>query len=304
MAGVHIVVDSATALPRSAAQDLTVTIVTHNASVDGQPFHGTDLTDPAFFDALQSAEHLPVVRCPTPEDFLEVFERVLGWGVEVISLHPPRELSDSAAAARAAAERLPADTPLSIVETAWPATALGLLVIHAAQAGIDDWPRAEVLGLIEAMEAGLHCIGVSGDPAYLRRFELPVFGSAESPGPAGPDGRGPFDEADERVNEQTDEQVDERVVFECRAGVIRALARVPDIGEALRRLVGEVATRVDAGSALHLGAFSAGADAETAAIATFLESRHQPAEIWIAPCDPVTAVAVGPGAFGVAFFSD
>jgi fatty acid-binding protein DegV len=299
MAGVHIVVDSATALPRSAAQDLTVTIVTDNASVDGLPFHGTDLADAVFFDALRSAADKPVIHSPSPDDYHEVFQRVLGWGVDVISLHPPRDLSDSAAAARAAAARLPADAPLSIVETAWPASALGLIAVHAAQAGIDDWPRTEVLGLIDAIEARLHCVGVSGDPAYLRRFKLPIFssvegtvGSVENPDPADPAAPG------------QDDQPDLRVVFECRAGVIRALARVPDIGEALRRLVAEVSARVEAGGALHLGAFSVGADAETAAVATFLESRHQPAEIWIAPCDPVTAIAVGPGAFGVAFFSD
>ncbi len=299
MAGVHLVVDSAAALPRGAVQNLALSMVTHGAVVDQRPYHGTDLVDPAFFDALRSATTPPVVRRPTAEEFLDVFQRVLGWGVDVVSLHPSSKLSDSSAAARAAAGRLPAGAPLSIVETPWCSSALGLIAIRAAEAGIDDWPRADVLALIDAIAARLSLVGVSGDPAYLDRWGGLARVSGDSAAAAdsrqidATAGTGPHVAA-----------ADRRQVFEYRDGEINTLMHAADLGEALRRLAAEVTARVDPSTSSRLGFFSAGADAEAAAIATFLEGRLRPAEIWIAPCDPVLARLIGPGGFGVAFYAD
>lgn len=275
---VHVVTDSGAALPRGAVHDLALNVVSHSIDLGTARFHSAGgLDEPAFFQSLRQATERPRSLAPAVEDFEEVYRRVLAWGVEIVSLHPPAALSPGVEAARAALDRLPPGSPISVLETAWPATALGLITTRVAEAGLEEWPRAELEELSRAIEAQLRLVVVAGAAAYL-----------ESGAGNGPDA----DEAGPRA------------LLRYENGGFQALGRSPDLGAALREIATWIGDHLDASGARHMAAFSAGADAEAAALATFLSSRHQPQEMWLAPCDPLSAIELGAGAFGVAFYCD
>lgn len=279
MAGVHVVTDSAAALPRGVVQDLAITVVAETVVLDGKAFHaGGNLGDPAYFTALRAAAGPAGVAPLAAADFADAYRRVLAWGVEVVSLHPPAWLSASASTARAAAAALPAGSPVRVVETPWVAAGLGMACIHAARAGQDATGIDDVLPRLPEPGAPMAVVMVCGDLDYARRQgRLPIGGPAGHGAPT-------------------------HAVFELGAGTFAPIGPPSDVATALRGLVERVARAAGAG-ALHIGVWSADADAEAAAVATFLESRHAPVELWVAPADPHLGIIGGPGSFGVAVYT-
>lgn len=78
MAGVHVVTDSAAALPRGVVQDLAITVVAETVVLDGKAFHaGGNLGDPAYFTALRAAAGPAGVAPLAAADFADAYRRVL-----------------------------------------------------------------------------------------------------------------------------------------------------------------------------------------------------------------------------------
>lgn len=293
MAGVHVVVDNGAALPPGAAQDYSLSIVTYNVGLGEDLFHGgTDDPDLGFAEMLRETRVAPTITAPPVEDYRAIFEEILGWGVDVLSLHPPATLLDSASAARAAAAAFPESADrIRVLESVCMGPALGLLAVRAAQAGIDDHPLAAIVEMVEVVQQRIRMSVVATDTAYAGGLGgLALGDAAEAGAPA---------------------------LLEMRGGRLELRERPPDLGQALRALVASLendrggtagskgSKEVDGGEGdWHLAAFSAGADAEAAAIATFLESRHTMSEAWIAPGDPLLMAMLGAGSFGVACYGD
>jgi fatty acid-binding protein DegV len=313
MAGVHIVIDGAAAIPSGAAQDYGMSIVPQNVELGDDRFHsGTDDTE-GLLRLLARTQVRPRVTPPPVEDYRLAFDQVLQWGVDVISLHPLASLSSSAGVAREAAGLLDRASALTILELPLIGPALGLLAIRAAQAGIDDMDRAAVSALIERLAPRIGLLVVSPDLDYLQRFGASAFapelGEAEawkaklgtlrhdSTGEVAGGGAGQ-DGAD------ADATSSAHAILHLTEGRLEIVAVADGIGPALRELATRVLDSVPAESDWHLAAFSAGADAEAAAVATYLDAKRPTEEAWIASCDPLTATMVGPGAFGVAWYRE
>ncbi len=281
MANVHVVTDSAAALPRGVVQDLAITVIAETVTLDGRAFHaGGNLGDPDFYEALRVAPAPIAVNPLAPAEFADAYRRVLGWGVEIVSLHPPAWLSPSAAAARSAAAALPDGSPIRVVETPWVAAGLGMACVQAARAGQDAAAIDDVLAWLPPRNAPMTILVVCGDLAFARRH-----------------GRLPIGDASAAMPGAT------HALFGLEDGRLSPIGPPANIATALRALVDAAARAIgDAGTA-HVALWSAGADAEAAAVATFIETRHAPAEVWLAPADPHLAVLGGPGSFGLAAYA-
>ena len=282
MAFVHIVTDGSASLPPGAEANHGLTIVPQNVLFGEESLRGgVDITPEAFFARLAAAAVPPRTSQASPAQFHEAYLRVLAWEVEVVSIHLPRSLSGTIDSARAAVGMLPPGAPVTVLETPWTSSALGLLATRAAQAGADGASRAEVAALVETVSARLGLIFAVDDLGYLQRGGR--IGRAEA---------------------LLGSMLQVKPILELRDGAVQPLERVRTTTNALRRIIERVGERLPDDGAVHLGMLSADADAEAAALATFLDSRHHPVELWIAPADPALAVHTGPGAFGVAFYAD
>lgn len=289
MAGVHIVIDSSAVIPPGALQDYGLSIVPQKVRVGDTGFHGgTDASDDGLWDLLRQTEVRPRIETAPVSEFRDTFERILDWGVEIISLHAPGALSDSVDAARQAASALPQGSPISVVETELIGPALGLAVLRAAQAGIDDHSREAILGMLLVLSKRIELWIASADPTYTARFGgLPTGEAVPRPDADSLQrGGGPHP------------------IYVLRQGVFHLDSVATDVGSALRQLAGTAIARLPEGSDWHLAACHADAEAEAAAIATYLDARRPSLEAWVAECDPVTASLFGPGAFGLAWYRE
>jgi fatty acid-binding protein DegV len=281
MACVHVVTDGSIALPSSAAHDYGIRIVPRVLVVGGAPF---TLDAPSKLDDLLAradATTEPIAfGASDPTAYRDVFAEILGWGVEVLSVHGPAALGGDAEAARLAASSLDALSQVTVVETPWPSAALGMLALRAAVLGQDEMPRTELRRLVD---------GSTIQPAFLL-----VGGSARAAARAGT--------LPSVENPGTEEA---RPLLRLAGGRLSVAAWFDSISDALRGLAEIVAEEIgSAESPTHLALVSAGADAEIAALAAFLESRLYPSEIWLGAVDAVSGAIGGRGAFGIAFYAD
>lgn len=289
MAGVHIVIDSAAVIPSGALQDYSVSIVPQKVSVGDSGFHGgTDAADDGLLDLLRHVQARPRIESAPVAEFRETFARILDWGVEIISLHAPQCSSDSVDAAREAAGSLPKGSPVSVVELPLLGPALGLAVLRAAQAGIDDHPREAILDLLQTLARRIELRIASADPAHAARIGgLPIgVDDLEPESAVRPRGAGPHP------------------IYRLRDGALALEGVASDVGAALRQMASSAIVSLPEGCDWHLAACHADAEAEAAAMATYLDARRPALEAWVAGCDPITACLLGPGAFGLAWYRE
>ena len=273
MANVHVVTESLACLPYEADVNYAIRVVQHTVPGADGPLLLPTLLEQLHEDAALS---ISAATRPEPRDFEEVFREILGWGVDVVSIHPPADLGGCAEAARMALESIGEEARLSVVETRWAGPALGLIVLAAAVAG-DEIPREAVADLVRAMDLLPRQVFVIPDMDHLAR--------------RGRTGRMRADVA---------RRLDYALVCELRDGAPVVVERARPAADALRIAFERVGAGMGETGDVHVALASAGADAEAAALATVLSSRLFPTEIWIAPCDPALALEVGRGAYAVA----
>ena len=73
---VKIVVDSTADLPRQLAEDMGITVVPCYVRFGDRSYRDrVELSEDAFFERLQSDSHHPTTSQPSPQDFVEVYQK-------------------------------------------------------------------------------------------------------------------------------------------------------------------------------------------------------------------------------------
>jgi DegV family protein with EDD domain len=85
-----------------------------------------DLTPHEFYDRLQAAEELPSTSQPTPQDFLDAYERLAGFE-RILSLHISGKLSGTVESARLAAAE--AGDRVRVIDTGTVCAAIAMLAL-------------------------------------------------------------------------------------------------------------------------------------------------------------------------------
>jgi fatty acid-binding protein DegV len=279
MAGVHIVTDSMASLPRDAASSYGISIVPQVVTIGDDLYH-EPFQDPTPLWPRLADPSVPVhILVAEPEEFARALMVPLEWGVEVVALHGPNSLFAAADAARAALDLLPAGAPVTVIETNCLGPALGLLAIQAALAGADGSSRDEVAALVADSGPRARSFAYLADAGAWRR--CPALTRWLGPAPTDPE---------------------EGLIVELADGRPQLVARAAGAGAALRQLAELSAAAADNDGPLHMALVSCGADAAAAALATFLQARLQPTEMWVAPAEVPLAAVFGEGAVGLGLY--
>jgi DegV family protein with EDD domain len=131
---IHVVTDSTSDITPSEAHTMGVTLVPLFVRFGQDQYRdGIDLDADAFYSLLQHNQTHPSTSQPTPEQFSEVYERLLrDPGDEVVSLHISAGLSGTLQSATLAAKDFDAER-LHLVDTQTVSAGLMLLVRAALQ---------------------------------------------------------------------------------------------------------------------------------------------------------------------------
>ncbi len=131
---IRIVTDSASDLPVLLAQANDVTIVPCYVVIGDETYKdGVDISSDSFFERLGTLPRLPSTAQPAVADFMEVYQRLLDQGHQVISMHISSKLSGTVNSATQAKAALGNDAQIEIVDSGLASASLALLVLTGAR---------------------------------------------------------------------------------------------------------------------------------------------------------------------------
>jgi DegV family protein with EDD domain len=160
MASIKIVTDSTSDIPLSVAHELGIEIVPMYIHVGEQTFRaGLDITSDQFYQLAQDGKVKAMTSPPPPVVFEQIYRRLAPDYDSIFSIHLSGRLGTMCRSAQQARSRLPASaTRIEVIDSKLSSMALGMVVLHAAQAAREGAAPAEVARLINALIQHCHMV--------------------------------------------------------------------------------------------------------------------------------------------------
>ena len=144
---VKIITDSSASIPADVVEELGITVVPSLVHFGDEVYRdGIDLTTEQFFERLTTDKNHPTTSMPTPQSFIDAYEKLADETDEVAVITVSQKLSAVGEVARQAmgfAQKRP--SRVEIIDTGWALMSEGLIVITAARAAKEGASLKEVV---------------------------------------------------------------------------------------------------------------------------------------------------------------
>lgn len=151
VARTRIVTDSSADLTAEMVADYGITVVPLRVQVGNEMVNDCpSLRCPDFHRNI--AQHAPPrVMAPSVSEFSELYTRLARGNAEIVSIHLSAELSPAFGAANRAKSHLVGRFQISVIDSQFVSTALGSLVLEAAEASRNGANAAEITRIIRGL---------------------------------------------------------------------------------------------------------------------------------------------------------
>ena len=173
MQRVAVVSDTTAYLPRDLVESHGIHLVSLYVNWDDESEREAKLPNfDVFYDRLRTTEKLPTTSQPSVGDFLEVYEPLVGQGLDVVSIHISGGISGTIESARQAkeqlAERVGSDR-VTVIDSESACGGMGLLTLAGARVANAGATADEVVERLRATRAALKMWFAVDTLEYLRR---------------------------------------------------------------------------------------------------------------------------------------
>ena len=167
---IRVVTDSTCDLPQEMVTRYGITVVPLYVNVGKQSYlDGVELTRREFYERLPDFQTPPTTSAPGPEQFRQVYERLVVEGAtEILSIHISISLSAVLNSARQAAQEIKA-VPVTVFDSTQLSLGTGFLVLSAAKAAADGHSMAEIVTRLEEQASRTHVFAALDTLEFLRR---------------------------------------------------------------------------------------------------------------------------------------
>ena len=165
---VKIVTDSSADLPAQIAQELGITVVPLYVRFGEEVYRDrVDISEDEFYQRLQNDPVHPSTTQPTPQDFVDVYQKV-SQGVDgIVSIHISGKLSGTRNAALQGKELSGVACPIEVVDSQALSMSLGMVVIAAAKLANMGKGLEEVMTEVKKAIAITHLLGLFDTLKYV-----------------------------------------------------------------------------------------------------------------------------------------
>jgi DegV family protein with EDD domain len=276
-----VVTDSSAYIPETALAGLDVAVIPLWLFWDSDRLQdGVDIDPTAFYNRLIQSKSLPTSSQPSPAEFVDFFQHIAPAGEAIVAVLASSKISGTVASARAAQEQLPAMT-IRVVDSLSSSMGLGLEVLAAARAAAAGGTVEEAALAAEAMIERVHFLFVVDTLEYLQRG-----------GRIG------------RAKRLLGTALNIKPILQFRDGEIESISQERTKRKALAHMM-EIAEERLAGKQMAEAAIvDVAAEEEGNEIAEMVARRFGTPVIHRSPVSPVVGTHVGPGAIGLAFYSE
>lgn len=166
---VRIVTDSTSDLTPEITEELGITVVPLHVCISETYLDGVDLTTQEFYRKLAENKILPTTSAPSPQSFIDVFDKLSEETDEILAITISSKLSATYEAALEGKRRWKGKVRLEIIDSYSAIMGLGLITIAAAKAARAGCSLDEVIELTRANMKRVDFRMVFDTLEYLRR---------------------------------------------------------------------------------------------------------------------------------------
>ncbi|MFC1979553.1 DegV family protein [Chloroflexota bacterium] len=165
---VKIVTDSGADLPAELAQELGITVVPLYLRFGEEVFRDrVEINDDEFYQRLLRDPVHPSTTQPTPQDFVNVYQKLSKEADGIVSIHISNKLSGTMNSAMQAKELIEKGCPIEVVDSESVSMGLGLASIAAATAAKAGKDLKKVLAEATQAVPKVHLLGLLDTLKYL-----------------------------------------------------------------------------------------------------------------------------------------
>ncbi len=284
MARVRIVADSSVCLPKELIEKYGIELVPETIIFGNKVYRdGVNLVPRDFYILLGQAKDLPTTSAPSPQDFIDVYQRVSQDADAIACILVTAGFSQMGLEAALAARKSISPTPpIEIMDSRTAIGAYGFIVLAAARAAADGKSLPEVIKAAEDVQRRVTFIATLDTLKYL-----------EKGGRMG------------KAARWAGTLLSIKPIIEVppSTGVLEPVERVRTRRKALERLLGIMRERVGVGQRVHVSIDHAIVPEEANWLEAQLLSLFDCTELYINDFAPVAGVHCGPGVIGLSFYA-
>lgn len=171
MAKVRIVADSSVCLPKELVEKYGIELVPETI-IFGKTIYrdGVDLVPRDFYIKLGQAKDLPTTSAPSPQDFIDTYQRVAREADAIACILVTAGFSQMGLqAALAARKSISPAPPIEVMDSRTAVGAYGFVVLAAARAAAAGKPLPEVLKAAEDVQKRVNLIFTLDTLKYLAK---------------------------------------------------------------------------------------------------------------------------------------
>jgi DegV family protein with EDD domain len=165
----QIVTDSGTdaCLLNENLADLNIHVVPLVVSLDGKSYReGIDISSEDFYKLLYATNSLPTTSQPSPGDFADIYRKLAANDPDILSIHMTSGLSGTFDSATLGSKSVP-KANITLFDTKTLSGAAGWMVVSAARAVKEGWPKEKILSLLERIRTANETAFTIEDLKYL-----------------------------------------------------------------------------------------------------------------------------------------
>jgi DegV family protein with EDD domain len=279
-AGVRIVTDTTSCLPREVARQRSIEVVPQVIRFGSESFlEDVEISFTEFVARLRRSDTLPSTAAPLVGDFVKAYERQLASAETIISIHPSEEVSGTVRSALTAKETAFPEADIRVVDTRTVAGNLAALVLSASEWAEAGVPADEIVGRIQADIPLGRIFFVVATLEYLQKGGR-IGGASALIGGA----------------------LQIKPILQIKSGRVEVLEKVRTHHRAMERLREIVTAECPRSPAARLSVCHADEQAGAERLAAELAEALGLAEIPIYPVGSAITTHAGPGTLAVGFF--
>ncbi len=284
MSGVRIVSDSAICLPKELIEKYNIELVPETIIFGTTIYRdGVDLVPSEFYVKLGEAKDLPTTSAPSPQDFIDAFQKVGKDADSIACILVTAGFSHMGLQAALTARESVPEPPIEIMDSRTALGAYGFIVLAAAKAAAAGKSLPEVIEAAKDVQKRVTLIATLNTLKYLAKGGR--IGKAAS-------------WAGALFN------IKPIIEVPPSTGVLEPLERVRTRRKALERLLEIMQERVGPGQRVHASIEQANVPQEARWLEAQLSSLFDCPEIYINDFAPVAGVHCGPGVIGISFYAE
>ncbi|MCL2140580.1 MAG: DegV family protein [Dehalococcoidia bacterium] len=167
---VKIVTNSSSDIPQEIVDDLGITVIPEYVIFGNQCYKDRiDISEDEFYNKLVRENVQPTTSCPTPQDFIKVYDELGQEADGIVSIHISSKLSGTTNSALQAKNQTRAQCPIAVIDSKSVSMALGMAVILAAKMAKNGQSFQEIVDFTNDVFGRIHVLVMFDTLKYLAR---------------------------------------------------------------------------------------------------------------------------------------